>query len=236
VAGRFWLQSHAGRADYLAREPMSNFCNQTRSARDDAAPLGKRYMAVRRAAERYGWLSGASFQSVFRDLREQAGFHASQPNTPAIIHAAADLLDEARSGFLRSLRAFDRMRTSQKRAGRRTPARPELLALSRAVHLGSPSRRFPPVPGTTIPTPIPTPGAAPRHHSPPEFEAGTAVVVQLNARNRTARTGSVRAAMWHNKLARWTYYLDANGRRLSKRYFAEDLLPVTTEDLGPDKP
>ena len=57
----------------------------------------------------------------------------------------------------------------------------------------------------------------------PEFRVGQSVRVQLNERNRTPHAGTVRQVIWHHKDARYHYYLEEGGRRVSKRYLAEDL-------------
>jgi len=62
--------------------------------------------------------------------------------------------------------------------------------------------------------------------SRPRFEIGQTVTVVLNERNRTPHTGTIRAFMWHHQLQRWHYFLDEDGKAISKRYAAEDLFPV----------
>jgi hypothetical protein len=62
----------------------------------------------------------------------------------------------------------------------------------------------------------------------PEFPPGSRVVVMLDERNRTAHRGVVRTCIWHFKLGCWTYWLEANGKKIHKRYLAEDL----RADLG----
>jgi hypothetical protein len=61
----------------------------------------------------------------------------------------------------------------------------------------------------------------------PRFQIGDAVRVVSNARNQTLHAGHVRYAIWHFKDSCWNYYLEANGRKISKRYLAEDLEAVT---------
>jgi hypothetical protein len=60
----------------------------------------------------------------------------------------------------------------------------------------------------------------------PEFALGQRVRVVLNDRNRTPHEGTIRAAVWHHKQSRFHYYLLEDGRKVSKRYAAEDLQPV----------
>jgi hypothetical protein len=50
--------------------------------------------------------------------------------------------------------------------------------------------------------------------------------VLLNDRNKTARIGNVIQREWHFKDQRWLYFLRQGSRRVSKRYFAEDFLPL----------
>lgn len=74
---------------------------------------------------------------------------------------------------------------------------------------------------------------------PPEFAVGQPVPVLVNARNRTPRVGWVRRVVWHFKLACWMFYLEAGGRRVSKRYFADDLVSAplsVTESPNPQGP
>jgi hypothetical protein len=60
--------------------------------------------------------------------------------------------------------------------------------------------------------------------TPPEFEIGDRVEVVLNQRNKTARVGSIVRRVWHFKNQQWLYFIRAGARRVSKRYFAEDLV------------
>ncbi len=65
---------------------------------------------------------------------------------------------------------------------------------------------------------------------PPSFSVGQRVRVILNERNRTARVGAICQVIWHFKDKRYNYYLDVNGKRISKRYFDDDL-----ERMPPDQ-
>lgn len=60
----------------------------------------------------------------------------------------------------------------------------------------------------------------------PEFALGQWVRVVLNDRNRTPHEGTIRAVIWHHKQQRFHYYLQEGGRKVSKRYAAEDLQPI----------
>jgi len=57
----------------------------------------------------------------------------------------------------------------------------------------------------------------------PEFAVGDRVAVRVNERNRTSHVGKVRRVTWHFKDSRYNYYLSEGGKKVSKRYFAEDL-------------
>jgi len=59
----------------------------------------------------------------------------------------------------------------------------------------------------------------------PTFHIGQRVRVVPNDHNRTAHRGTVRDHIWHYKDECWYYYLSGEtGRKISKRYAAEDLL------------
>lgn len=60
----------------------------------------------------------------------------------------------------------------------------------------------------------------------PVFSVGQRVRVIVNDRNRTPHDGSVRQVVWHHKDQRYNYYLEEAGKKVSKRYLAEDLEPV----------
>lgn len=66
----------------------------------------------------------------------------------------------------------------------------------------------------------------------PEFTIGQRVRVVLNERNRTPHEGAIRAAVWHHKQGRFHYYLQEGGRKVSKRYAAEDLRAVAKPSLA----
>ena len=59
----------------------------------------------------------------------------------------------------------------------------------------------------------------------PKFAVGQRVRVILNERNRTAHHGTIREIIWHLKDRRHNYYLLEDGKKVSKRYFDEDLEP-----------
>jgi hypothetical protein len=62
----------------------------------------------------------------------------------------------------------------------------------------------------------------------PAFAIGQRVRVILNERNKTPHIGCVRRIVWHYKDQRYNYYIDENGKVVSKRYLAEDLAPCPT--------
>jgi hypothetical protein len=68
---------------------------------------------------------------------------------------------------------------------------------------------------------------------PPVFVVGQRVRVVLNERNRTPHTGSIREAIWHHKEGRYHYFLEENGKKISKRYREEDLAPLPATDDAP---
>ena len=57
----------------------------------------------------------------------------------------------------------------------------------------------------------------------PVFYVGECVRVILNERNRTSHTGPVREIIWHHKDRCYNYYITAGGKKVSKRYYEEDL-------------
>jgi hypothetical protein len=56
----------------------------------------------------------------------------------------------------------------------------------------------------------------------PDFSVGQQVRVILNERNKTPHTGTIRQIIWHDKDQRFNYYIEENGKKVSKRYFNED--------------
>ena len=60
----------------------------------------------------------------------------------------------------------------------------------------------------------------------PEFSVGSLVEVVLNAKNLTPHSGTVRDAIWHFKDKCWSYYIEEDGKHVSKRYLAADLKTV----------
>jgi hypothetical protein len=60
----------------------------------------------------------------------------------------------------------------------------------------------------------------------PTFVVGQRVRVVLNERNRTPHTGTIREIIRHFQQARYNYYLEEGGKKVSKRYCEEDLEPL----------
>jgi len=60
----------------------------------------------------------------------------------------------------------------------------------------------------------------------PELNEGDKVGVILNERNRTHLIGIIHKILWHQKDEKYTYYLSVSGKKISKRYFAEDLKKI----------
>jgi hypothetical protein len=60
----------------------------------------------------------------------------------------------------------------------------------------------------------------------PEFAIGQRVRVVLNERNTTPHIGTVQRIIWHFKDQRYNYYLEVDGKKISKRYFCVDLEAV----------
>jgi len=60
----------------------------------------------------------------------------------------------------------------------------------------------------------------------PTFRIGQTVRVIVNDRNRTPHTGEIRNIIWHHKLECYHFYLKEHGKKVSKRYAAEDLEPT----------
>jgi ATP-dependent 26S proteasome regulatory subunit len=63
-----------------------------------------------------------------------------------------------------------------------------------------------------------------------EFEIGDPVEVLMNQRNGTGRTGLIARAIWHHKDACYNYYLEVDGKQVSKRYVASDLMRVPSNN------
>ena len=57
----------------------------------------------------------------------------------------------------------------------------------------------------------------------PKFAIGQKVRVRLSDRNRTAHEGTIRDIIWHLKDERHNYYIEEDGRKVSKRYYEDDL-------------
>jgi hypothetical protein len=58
---------------------------------------------------------------------------------------------------------------------------------------------------------------------PPEFKEGQLVEVIVNGRNSTYRKGTIRGLGWHHQERQWLFFIEENGKKVSKRYEARDL-------------
>lgn len=190
-----------------------SFARELRRVRDEHEPHGRRYLALLALVESYAYLAQVTFDSVLSRLRRH-GFSPGIPNAPTVLLRAAEELAFERASFVTRLRAFDALRRRQKRDGRRTPRPVDVHAL-REVAFGEvvPWRRPPSESALVVPP----------HLRAPTFPPGSRVRVLLSARNRTARHGVVVRCLWHGKIGGWMFFLEVAGRRVSKRYFAEDL-------------
>lgn len=196
-----------------------------RRAMDPSLALAQRYGSLRRAGSHYAWVTQTSFTSVFAELERHHGLRVGATNEAAVITAAAEALAGARAGFLTHLRAVEARRRTSKRSARRRREPCFANELLAGVVLGQPRLR--PAPATAQ---APTPAAPPAGLPAPAFELGASVEVRLNERNRTARRGSIRQRIWHDKLRCWTYTLTVDGRKHSKRYLEADLGPPHRAD------
>lgn len=189
------------------------FARELRRLRDDRVPLGRRCLALLAMVESYADLAQVTFESVLARLRRH-GFSPGVPHAATVLLRAGEELAGARETFLVRLRAFDSHRRLLKREGHRTPRPAETHALwDGAFGELIPRRRPPPAPVFVVPDHLPK----------PPFAIGSRVSVVLSARNHTARRGEVVRCLWHGKLDQWMFFLAVANRRVSKRYFAEDL-------------
>jgi hypothetical protein len=70
-------------------------------------------------------------------------------------------------------------------------------------------------------------GAIPLDIPEPIYQVGQPVRVILGERNRTPHSGTVREIVWHSKDQCHHYYIiKESGKKVSKRYTAEDLESV----------
>ena len=60
----------------------------------------------------------------------------------------------------------------------------------------------------------------------PEYIIGDNVEVIVNGRNTTYHRGVIVSVNWHHKDKQWNYILEANGKKVSKRYGAQDITCV----------
>jgi hypothetical protein len=57
----------------------------------------------------------------------------------------------------------------------------------------------------------------------PALRIGQRVEAILNERNHTPHIGRIREVIWHSKDRQYHYYLEENGKKVSKRYSVADL-------------
>lgn len=189
------------------------FARELRRLRDEQVPLGRRYIALLALIERYAFLAQVTFESVLARLRRH-GFSHGVPHAATVLLRAGEDVAELRRAFLVRLCTFESERTRRKREGRRAPRPAETRALYDGASLELvPARRPPPEPVFV----------APDHLPQPAFAIGSSVSVVVSARNHTARRGTVVRCAWHGKLGQWMFFLEVAGRRVSKRYLADDL-------------
>lgn len=79
---------------------------------------------------------------------------------------------------------------------------------------------------------------------PPSFEIGDPVKI-IGTKKNSARRGKIREHIWHHKNTEWMYFINEEGRKVSKRYREDELEPdhenlpvgplsdVTTKKLTP---
>ena len=60
----------------------------------------------------------------------------------------------------------------------------------------------------------------------PKFTIGQKVRVRLGDRNQTAHEGTIRDVIWHFKDQRHNYYIEEGRKKISKRYYDNDLEAV----------
>ena len=58
---------------------------------------------------------------------------------------------------------------------------------------------------------------------PSKFSVGQRVRVRLNEHNHTPHVGTIRDIIWHHKDRQHNYYLEEGSKKVSKRYYEDDL-------------
>ena len=59
--------------------------------------------------------------------------------------------------------------------------------------------------------------------SVPEFQLGQTVRVVPQVNGHSEKIGVVRDIIWHHKDARYNFYLNVGGKKISTRYIADEL-------------
>jgi hypothetical protein len=176
-------------------------------------------MALRHAAACYAWLSSTRFESIFGDLKSRHGFSVGGFNSAEIILQAALSLEQARDSFLKRIHVFEAER-KQEKLTRRVPTRKQWIQLWSELELGE-SIYLADLQAQLLRESLPIiPDGVPL----PQLSLGQPVQVCLNAYHQTPHLGTIRFYFWHWKDQTWYYLLEKKGRKISKRYRAEDLL------------
>jgi hypothetical protein len=68
----------------------------------------------------------------------------------------------------------------------------------------------------------------------PVYQVGQPVRVVPGERNHTARRGTIREIIWHYKNQRFYYFIEETGKRVSKRYQADDLVKDDATSSAPN--
>ena len=79
-----------------------------------------------------------------------------------------------------------------------------------------------------------TAGGSQMDQPEPVYQVGQAVRVVPGQPNHTSRRGTIREIIWHHKDRCFHYYIAEAGKRVSKRYKAEDLAADDIEPLAPN--
>jgi hypothetical protein len=59
-----------------------------------------------------------------------------------------------------------------------------------------------------------------------EFSIGESVEVMVSAKNTTYHCGRIIQITWHHKESKWHYFIEENGKKVSKRYEGKSLRNV----------
>jgi hypothetical protein len=199
---------------------VSRFERHCGVAGDAVEHMGKRCKSFCHAIERYASLTNTSFTSVLSELEMRHGFRVGRRLEGSRLAVAVIELQRARREFLVHRNSVMGQRRLEKRAGDHAPRAWWLAKMEAGVALGRPLAPPGPCVARAQATIAVDPGAPPA-----ELAIGASVRVIVSSRNRTPRSGQIERRVWHFNLQRWTYFLRQGSRRISKRYFADDLEP-----------